>query len=80
MKFRLVALLLVLSMAGVAWAREAREQARIDFLIHEVETSTGIRFIRNGSEYDGPAGASQDPPEAAAMDAEKYLSEQGSDA
>ena len=58
MKFRVLALLLVVSLTGVAWAREAREQARIDFLIHEVETSTAIKFIRNGSEYDGPAGAS----------------------
>jgi hypothetical protein len=38
-------------------AREAREQARIDFLLHEVETSAGIKFIRNGTEHDGPAAA-----------------------
>ena len=42
---------------GLALAREAREQARIDFLIHEVETARGITFIRNGSEYDGVEGA-----------------------
>lgn len=36
-------------------AREAREQARIDFLIHGVETAKGVVFIRNGSEYDGAA-------------------------
>jgi hypothetical protein len=36
-------------------ARDAREQQRIDFLIHKVETSKGITFIRNGSEYDGAA-------------------------
>ena len=40
------------------WAREAREQARIDFLIHGVETTAGVKFIRNGSEYDGAAAAS----------------------
>jgi hypothetical protein len=44
-------------MPGMALAREAREQARIDFLIHEVEAARGMTFIRNGSEYDGAAGA-----------------------
>jgi hypothetical protein len=39
------------------WGREAREQARIDFLIHGVETASGVKFVRNGSEYDGVAGA-----------------------
>lgn len=38
-------------------ARDAREQARIDFLIHRVETSSGITFIRNGAEHDGRAAA-----------------------
>lgn len=55
-----VLVLIVLGMAlmpGLVWAREAREQARIDFLIHEVETARGITFIRNGSEYDGTEGA-----------------------
>lgn len=37
--------------------REAREQARIDFLIHGVETTSGVKFIRNGTEYDGAAAA-----------------------
>ena len=36
-------------------AREAREQARIDFLLHQVETSVGLKFIRNGAEHDGVA-------------------------
>lgn len=40
-----------------AGARDAREQARIDFLIHGVETATNMKFVRNGSEYDGVAGA-----------------------
>ena len=40
-----------------AGARAAREQARIDFLIHGVETATNVKFVRNGSEYDGAAGA-----------------------
>jgi hypothetical protein len=39
------------------WARDAREQARIDFLIRGVETATNVKFLRNGSEYDGAAGA-----------------------
>jgi hypothetical protein len=38
-------------------AREAREQARIDFLIRGVETATNVKFVRNGTEYDGVAGA-----------------------
>jgi hypothetical protein len=40
-----------------AGARDAREQARIDFLLHAVETATNVKFVRNGSEYDGVAGA-----------------------
>jgi Family of unknown function (DUF5329) len=55
-----VLILLVLGMAmmpGLTLAREAREQARIDFLIHEVEIARGITFIRNGSEYNGTEGA-----------------------
>lgn len=50
-------LALVLSLPCALWARDAREQARIDFLIHGVETATNVKFVRNGSEYDGPAGA-----------------------
>jgi Family of unknown function (DUF5329) len=38
-------------------ARDTREQARIDFLIHGVESSTGVKFIRNGKKYDGAAAA-----------------------
>ncbi len=49
-----VFLLCVFALLG----RDAREQARIDFLLHEVETSAGIKFIRNGTEHDGPAAAS----------------------
>ncbi|MGI9115031.1 MAG: DUF5329 family protein [Chthoniobacterales bacterium] len=43
--------------AGSVSARDAREQQRIDFLLHTVETSKGIAFIRNGSEYDGHSAA-----------------------
>jgi hypothetical protein len=38
-------------------ARDPHEQARIDFLLHRVETSTGITFIRNGAEHDARAAA-----------------------
>ncbi len=58
MKVRNICLLLVVALLpALMWAREAREQARIDYLIRGVETSSGVKFIRNGSEYDGPAGA-----------------------
>lgn len=59
MNFRRVCLYVTLLavLPALLWARDAREQARIDFLIHGVETSTGMKFVRNGSEYDGIAGA-----------------------
>ena len=41
----------------ILFARDAHEQDRIDFLLHTVETSRGIVFIRNGSEYDGQSAA-----------------------
>ena len=44
-------------LVSLLWARDAHQQARIDFLIHEVETSKGIVFIRNGSEHNGPEAA-----------------------
>jgi Family of unknown function (DUF5329) len=46
-----------LLLPSLLFARDAREQQRIDFLLHTVETSKGIVFIRNGSEYDGYAAA-----------------------
>lgn len=39
------------------FARDAREQARIEYLLHTVEVTSGVKFIRNGSEYDGAAAA-----------------------
>jgi Family of unknown function (DUF5329) len=57
-RFLLFAVLSVLSLALTSLsARDAQQQARIDFLLHAVETSAGIKFIRNGTEYDGPAAA-----------------------
>jgi hypothetical protein len=50
-------LLMVALLPALVLARDAREQARIEFLIREVETSRGLTFIRNGSEHDGAAAA-----------------------
>ena len=53
-------LLLILAfvlLPAALWAREAKEQARIDFLIEGVENSTGVSFIRNGKSHDGRAAA-----------------------
>lgn len=33
------------------------ETQKIQMLIHDVETTKGIRFVRNGSDHDGPAAA-----------------------
>jgi hypothetical protein len=54
---RICLLLVVALLPSLMWARDAREQARIDFLIRGVETSSGVKFVRNGREYDGVAGA-----------------------
>jgi hypothetical protein len=50
-------LLLAAVLPASLGARDAREQARIDFLIRAVETATNVKFVRNGTEYDGVAGA-----------------------
>jgi hypothetical protein len=50
-------LLAIALLPALAFARDAKEQARIDFLIREVETSRDLAFIRNGSEHDGAAAA-----------------------
>lgn len=49
-----------LILPAIAFAREAKEQARIDFLLRHVETSKGLSFIRNGKAH-------------AAQDAAKHL-------
>lgn len=54
--FALVILLFAL-VPSLLSARDAREQARIDFLLRSVEISSGVKFIRNGSEYDGATAA-----------------------
>lgn len=50
-------ILALLLFVSVAFGRDAREQSRIDFLIQDVENSSGIKFIRNGTEYAGTAAA-----------------------
>jgi hypothetical protein len=52
-----ILLALAASLPCSLWARDMREQARIDFLIRGVETATNVKFVRNGTEYDGAAGA-----------------------
>lgn len=47
----------MLLLPAILLGREAREQARIDFLLHNVETAQGVKFIRNGKDYDGAAAA-----------------------
>jgi hydrogenase maturation factor HypF (carbamoyltransferase family) len=54
---RSLVLIVALLLPPLLFARGAREQQRIDFLLHTVETSNRIVFIRNGSEYDGHAAA-----------------------
>ncbi len=47
-----VTALLALSASAASAALPAHEQTRIEKLIHFVETRKGIKFIRNGTEYD----------------------------
>jgi hypothetical protein len=53
MKFR-IALVLVLATTCV-FARSAKEQARIDYLINSLSDLKSVVFIRNGSDYDASA-------------------------
>ena len=43
---------LCLVLPAVVTAREAKEQARIDFLLRGIETAKGVTFIRNGKAHD----------------------------
>ena len=47
---------LLLITASIAWAADPQTKAEIDELITFVQTS-GVRFIRNGTEYSGADGA-----------------------
>ena len=54
----MITVLLALALLpAILFGRDAKEQARIDFLVHGVETVAGVKFIRNGSEYGGAAAA-----------------------
>ena len=48
-------LFLLLSISTPLLGREAREQQRIDYLLHVVGSLENSKFIRNGSEYDAKA-------------------------
>lgn len=57
---RIIPILLVLALsltAATAYGRDPRDAAKIDALIHAVETLEGAKFIRNGQEYDGRKAA-----------------------
>jgi len=49
-RFGIVALAALLFVPATLLARDAREQARIDYLLRKVENSTGVKFIRNAKE------------------------------
>src|ERR1039457_5477093 len=52
MRTPLLLLLLLLLIPSVLWARDAREEKRIEHLLQTVESLKGAAFIRNGTEYD----------------------------
>src|SRR5438045_542832 len=52
MRYRVLQVLLLLAIPGLLWARESREERRIEYLIQTVESLKGAAFIRNGSEYN----------------------------
>lgn len=52
MKLAALFALLVCLIPSVAFAREAKQDARIEHLISHVESLKGAVFIRNGTEYD----------------------------
>ena len=57
MKLPLLVTTILFALVALGFARDAREQARIDFLLHEVETAKGVVFVRNGSEHDAASAA-----------------------
>jgi hypothetical protein len=56
MRQLLASILTLLVSAAIALALDSQTKAEIDELISYVETS-GVRFIRNGTEYSGAKGA-----------------------
>ena len=58
MKKDLLRLLVLLSlMGGYAYAQDSSEAAKIRYLIGSVEALQGVKFLRNGSEYDAKKAA-----------------------
>lgn len=55
---RLPFVLSLLLLPAIVLAREAKEQARIDFLLRTVEMSEDLTFIRNGKAHDAQDAAS----------------------
>lgn len=56
MRTLLVPLFLCLLLPGMLWARDVREDRRIEHLLRAVESLDGAAFIRNGTEH-GPKDA-----------------------
>ena len=48
-------LLALIALPMLLFARDAREQQRIEYLMQSLGTLKGAVFIRNGKEYDAPA-------------------------
>lgn len=57
MKLALCTSAILLALISCVLARDAHEQARIEFLLHDVEQAKGVVFIRNGSEHAGAEAA-----------------------
>jgi hypothetical protein len=51
MRVSLIKVLLLILIPSVLWARDSREQARIEYLLQAVQSLNGAAFIRNGKEY-----------------------------
>ncbi len=58
MKIRMILALLLCLIPIAAHARDAKQDARIEHLISNVESLKGAVFIRNGTEYDTKAAGS----------------------
>jgi hypothetical protein len=52
MRVSLVKVLLLVLIPSLLWARDSREQARIEYLLQTMESLKGAAFIRNGKEYN----------------------------
>ena len=55
MRRTLTTLLALIALPMLLFARDAREQQRIDYLIQSFSSFKGAVFIRNGKEYDAQA-------------------------